>query len=317
MSWIGTPARFAPKKEQRIIPVVALRAGAKNPFENLEAIDRTYVEAINWSVKYGKHLVLRNPDGSLRRVLLGIEKSVWQKEQVTFATSGLAKSLPAKDTDATEVAYRFESVPPDIDIEAASLGWLLGAYRIRATDDEDETAALVAPENINAGRIEAMVSGIWLARNLINAPSNQLGTAELEAAARELAGWHDAEVSSVVGEDLLKENWPMIHAVGRASVNAPRIVDLRWGDEKNPRLALVGKGIIFDSGGLDIKPPSSMLLMKKDMGGAATALALAHMVMARSLPVSLRVLLPIAENAVAGNAFRPSDVLTSRSGANH
>jgi leucyl aminopeptidase len=151
-------------------------------------------------------------------------------------------------------------------------------------------------------------------RDLVNTPTSDLGPDGIETAARELADRHGAAFSSIVGDDLLKRNFPMIHAVGRASTNAPRLIDFTWGSESAPRITLVGKGVAFDTGGLDIKPSSSMLLMRKDMGGAAATLALADMIMGAQLPVRLRVLIPAVENSISGNAFRPGDILHSRKG---
>jgi len=160
----------------------------------------------------------------------------------------------------------------------------------------------------------ALAEAVTLGRDLINTPANDLGPAELETVARELAAAHGASVKVTEGSGLLSDNFPMIHAVGRASDRAPRLIDLRWGSEHAPKVTIVGKGICFDTGGLDIKPASGMVLMKKDMGGAAAALAFASMVMRRKLPVRLRVLIPAADNSIAGNAFRPGDVLHSRNG---
>src|SRR5262249_52464016 len=156
------------------------------------------------------------------------------------------------------------------------------------------------PGNVDGGDLSRIVDGVTLARDLINTPANDLGPAELEAAARTLAGRHGAEVRAVVGDDLLKENFPLIHAVGRAAARPPRLIDLTWGDPSDPKITLVGKGVCFDSGGLDIKPESGMLNMKKDMGGAAAMLALAHMVMDRGMKLRLRVLIPAVENAISG-----------------
>jgi leucyl aminopeptidase len=153
-----------------------------------------------------------------------------------------------------------------------------------------------------------------MARDLITTPSADMGPAELAAAAQDLAKAHKARVKVIVGDDLLKQNYPMIHAVGRASARAPRLIDLVWGSERDPKVTLVGKGVCFDTGGLDLKPSTGMLMMKKDMGGAATVLAVAAMVMAASLPVRLRVLIPAVENSVSGNAFRPMDVVPTRKG---
>ena len=165
---------------------------------------------------------------------------------------------------------------------------------------------------MDAARIEAIADGEWLTRDLINAPASHMGPEDLASAARDLAGAHGARVEIVEGA-ALEEGFPLIHAVGRASARAPRLIDMSWG-EAGPRVTLVGKGICFDTGGLDIKPAASMALMKKDMGGAATVLGLASTIMTLRLPVRLRVLIPAAENAVDGSAMRPGDVLTSRLG---
>ena len=171
------------------------------------------------------------------------------------------------------------------------------------------------PRSADARHVMASVEATWLGRDLINTPANDMGPAELELAARDLAARHGAKVDVIVGDDLIEKNFPLIHAVGRASTRAPRLIDLTWGRADAVKVTVVGKGICFDTGGLDIKPSSGMLLMKKDMGGAASALALGHMIMSAGLDVRLRVLIPAAENAIGGNAFRPSDVIRARSGA--
>jgi leucyl aminopeptidase len=170
------------------------------------------------------------------------------------------------------------------------------------------------PGEAEGGFAQAIVEAVAMGRDLINTPASDLGPEELEDAARSLATRHEASVTSIVGDDLLARNFPMIHAVGRASQRAPRLIDIAWGRKQAPRVTLVGKGICFDTGGLDIKPASGMLIMKKDMGGAAAALAIGHMIMAAHLDVRLRILIPAAENSISGNAFRPVDVLKSRAG---
>jgi leucyl aminopeptidase len=201
--------------------------------------------------------------------------------------------------------------------ELAAIAWGLGAYRFRRykSDSPGELAALQLPPGCDLATVSTIVEGVWLGRDLINTPASDMGPAELEAAARALAERHGASVTAIVGDDLLAQNFPMIHAVGRASTRAPRLIDLAWGRKGARKVTLVGKGICFDSGGLDIKPSSAMLLMKKDMGGAATALCLGHMIMGLKLDLRLRILIPAAENCISGNAFRPGDVLRSRAGA--
>jgi leucyl aminopeptidase len=202
------------------------------------------------------------------------------------------------------------------DPELAAVAWGLGAYRFRRYKSAagDQLAQLKAPRGVNHARVLALVDAVWFGRDLINTAANDLGPQELEDAARQLASVWGGEVTSIVGDDLLANNFPLIHAVGRASARAPRLIDLVWGHSDSRQITLIGKGIVFDTGGLDIKPASGMALMKKDMGGAASALALAQMVMAARLNVRLRVLIPAAENSIASNAFRPGDVLMSRAG---
>lgn len=173
---------------------------------------------------------------------------------------------------------------------------------------------LVWPEGVDKKRVAAIVEGLCLVKTLINIPSNRLGTDELADAAAQVARQGRASFLRIVDKDLIDQNFPMIYEVGKASPRRPQLIDINWGDEDHPRLTLVGKGVVFDTGGLDLKPPAFMLLMKKDMGGAAHVLALAHVIMALQLPVRLRVLISAAENSVGGESFRPGDVLNSRKG---
>jgi leucyl aminopeptidase len=205
--------------------------------------------------------------------------------------------------------------PGGYDPHLAALALLLGSYRFdRYRKEKGKDIRFQLPAGADLARVTREAEGVSLARDLINTPTSDMGPAELEAAARALASRHKAKVSTVEGDALLKQNFPMIHAVGRASASAPRLIDLTWGRKDAPKVTLVGKGVCFDTGGLDIKPASGMLLMKKDMGGAANVLGLASMIMAAGLNVRLRVLIPAVENAISGNAFRPGDVLTSRKG---
>jgi leucyl aminopeptidase len=212
--------------------------------------------------------------------------------------------------------WRFASPPADQRL--AALAFALGGYRFaryHAPEEKSKAPRLELPRDIDGAELSRIVEAVFLVRDLVNTPANDLGPAEIEEAAAGLAKRFGASMRSVVGDDLLKENFPLVHAVGKASARAPRLIDLRWGDAKHPKVALVGKGVVFDTGGLDIKPSSAMLLMKKDMGGAASALGLASMIMGAKLPVYLRVIIPAVENAVSGNAFRPGDVFKSRKGA--
>ncbi|MEO0381588.1 MAG: leucyl aminopeptidase family protein, partial [Pseudomonadota bacterium] len=199
-------------------------------------------------------------------------------------------------------------------LEVEALGWLLAGYRFdRYKAQSTMGANLIAPAGIDAAQVEAMAQGEALTRTLINTPASDMGPPDLEAAARSLADQFGASLSVIRGDDLLDANFPMIHTVGRAADRAPRLIDMTWG-ATGPKLTLVGKGVCFDTGGLNLKPGASMGLMKKDMGGSAAVLGLAHMIMATGLPIQLRVLIPAVENSVSANAFRPQDILTSRKG---
>jgi leucyl aminopeptidase len=264
-----------------------------------------FADAAGFEPKSGRHLPLPGKAG-IGGVLFGLEGADEPKEP--FLPGRLAQQLPAG-------VYRFANEPHDARL--AALGFALDAYRFtRYRKSEGRDVKLDLPQSIDRDDLQRIVEGVTLARDLINTPANDMGPADLEAAARKLAASHGAEIGAVVGEDLLKQNFSLIHAVGRAAAAtaAPRLIDMSWGDANHPRVTLVGKGVCFDTGGLDIKSDSGMLNMKKDMGGAATALALAHMIMSRGLKVRLRVLIPAVENSIAGGSFRPRDIYTSRKG---
>jgi leucyl aminopeptidase len=208
--------------------------------------------------------------------------------------------------------YRFANAPHNPRLAALAFG--LGAYRFARYGKSRTEVRLEPPKSNDIDDLSRIVEAVYLARDLINTPANDMGPDELAAAAQALAARHGAEVLTVAGDDLQRQNFPLIHAVGRAAARAPCLIDLTWGDPASPKVTLVGKGVCFDSGGLDIKPDSAMLLMKKDMGGAATVLALAHMIMDRRLRVRLRVLIPAVENSISGAAMRPLDIYRARNG---
>jgi len=229
------------------------------------------------------------------------------RKRTRFALAGARTSLPAGN-------WRLENNLKRTELAEAALGWLLAGYRFDRYKEMPETKAqLQAPKGVDAAKIKAIAAGEFLTRDLINIPASDMGPDELEAATRDLADTFKAKVKTIRGAALLQENLPMIHAVGRASDKEPRLVDMRWGNE-GPALTLVGKGVCFDTGGLNLKPGASMGLMKKDMGGAAAVLGLARMIMALKLPLRLRVLIPAVENSVSAGAMRPGDILTSRKG---
>ena len=269
----------------------------------LEPAHRRFAQTIGFKPKAGSLALLPGPDGGLARVLFGLG----DPEAATYDRL-IAGKLPALLPDKT---FRLENAP---DPAEAALAWLMGSYRFgRYRTSGGTKARLAAPAGIDGAEVARVAAAVAMGRDLINTPANDLGPAEIEAAARSLAERHGASIDVTQGEALARE-FPLIHAVGVASPRAPRLIDLTWGPADAPRVTLVGKGVAFDTGGLDIKPSAAMLLMKKDMGGAAVALAAADMIMGGGLRVRLRVLIPAVENVVSGNAFRPSDVLPSRAG---
>ncbi len=263
-----------------------------------------FARTCGFEAKPGQHCLLPDPGGGLGAVLFGIHEP-GTRGYDPFLPGKLATLLPAG-------TYAFVEDTPDIDL--AALSWLLSGYRFtHFKAAKTEPATLRAPFAADAVRLERIAHGIFLARDLVNRPANDLGPDALEQAAIELAQRHGAVSRTIKGEKLARD-FPLIHAVGQAAHEAPRLVELTFGPKSAPKVTLVGKGVTFDTGGLDLKPASAMALMKKDMAGAATAMALADMVMDAKLELNLRVLLPIVENAVSASAFRPGDIYRSRKG---
>ncbi|MGH1419961.1 MAG: leucyl aminopeptidase family protein [Hyphomicrobiaceae bacterium] len=311
---MATQDVFVAGASKNAVPVWCMRKGQNaTKVAQLSKQATAWLKAHDFKANPGERLVIPGSDGKIEGVLFGFgsgeEGAPSGPSEILLGQ--LARSLPA-GTYKLEAGVERESL--------AAISWALGAYTFQnyKTDDEKLPCRLVMPKGVDADEVEAIVEAVSLGRDLINTPASDLGPAELEEVARRLGKKHKAKVTSIVGEDLLKENFPMIHAVGRASDRAPRLIDLRWkppgAKGKLAKVTLVGKGIVFDTGGLDLKPAAAMILMKKDMGGAAAVLALGSMIMAQKLPVQLRILIPSAENSVSSNAFRPSDVLTSRAG---
>jgi leucyl aminopeptidase len=292
------------------IPVWLAEMGASLEALPLDEAQRSWVAAAGFKGKAKQYLLVPSSDGRLAGVLLGIGETGAAAEPSgppELLAGQLAQSLPTG-------AYRLEGKVHDPTL--AAIAWGLGAYRYSRykSAEAPSPAQLRIPDGVDRTAVLNTVYAVWQGRDLINAPASDMGPAELEAAARALAARHGATVTVIEGDDLLTQNLPMIHAVGRASPRSPRLIDLVWGREGAPTVTLIGKGICFDSGGLDLKQAAGMLLMKKDMGGAAAALTLGHMIMGQKLDVRLRILIPAAENSVSGNAFRPGDVLQSRAG---
>lgn len=277
--------------------------GLAAALSGLDEMQRRWVEATGFAGATGKVALLPDASGRLARVLVGMGEG-----DALWALAGLPDTLPRG-------SYRLEGDHTAPAVTRFALGWALGCYAFTRYKPRDRGwADLVWPEAADRGMVTRLARGIALARDLINTPAEDMGPPELAAAARELAARNDARCRVIVGDELLAENYPTIHAVGRAAAKPPCLIDIVWGDETAPKLTLVGKGVCFDSGGLDLKPATGMRMMKKDMGGAATLLGLASAVMEAKLPLRLRVLVPAVENAVSANSFRPLDIIKTRKG---
>jgi leucyl aminopeptidase len=269
--------------------------------------ERHWLTSVGFSAEAGKYALVPGKTGGLGRVLVGLGDGA-DGDGTMWALAGLPAVLP-------EASYRLETAPSGVDPTNLALGWALATYAFTRYSAKPRSAAtLVCPTEADRGRIERLAAGVFLARDLANTPAGDLGPEELAGEAVRVAKAAGARHNIIIGDDLLAKNYPTIHAVGRASVRAPRLVDIVWGDPGAPKVTLVGKGVCFDTGGLDLKTASGMRLMKKDMAGAAIVLGLAQAIMDANLPVRLRVLLPCVENAVSGNAMRPLDIVRTRKG---
>ncbi len=271
----------------------------------LDAGATAFIQACGFEPKPGQHVFVPGPDGSLAAVLFGVD-AAGTPGRNPFIAGKLPGLLPRG-------VYRLANAGTDARL--AALAFALGSYRFgRYRAEPEKEVRLEVPDGVDGDELSRIADAVFAARDLINTPANDMGPAEIETAARELAARHGAAVHVIVGDDLVSADFPLIHAVGRASERAPRLIDLSWGDPAHPKVTLVGKGVCFDTGGLDLKSDTAMRLMKKDMGGAASVLALAQMILGRGLRLRLRVLVPAVENAVSGSAFRPLDVYRSRQG---
>ena len=298
------PIELTARQSKRSRPITLVRKGELHNAK-VEAPARRWAEQNGFEGEAGRILVFADAKGDVAGALLGIGNS--SAAESALLSGKLARELPAG---------HWHFVVPPADAELALIGLLLGGYRfVRYGTAPGRDIKFAVPKGASKTGAERIAAGSALARDLINTPASDMGPDQLEKAARSLARTHKASVTVTKGDALLKKNLPMIHAVGRASSNAPRLIDMQWGPKSAAKVTLVGKGVCFDTGGLDIKPASGMLLMKKDMGGAANVLGLASMIMASNPELRLRVLIPAVENSISGAAFRPGDVLTSRQGA--
>lgn len=266
--------------------------------KNTSAVEVQWLKANNFKASSGEYCLIPTVKGKLSRVYVGVKGKI---DEHAFAT--LSLQLP-------EGSYHVAGSCHLLNLVA----WGKAQYVFDRYQSKKKTFPNLAVKKRQLKEVKAIVDAIFLVRDLINTPCEDMGPAELSSMAAQLAIQYDGVFSEVVGDELLDENFPAIHAVGRAAANAPRLIELNWGNKKHPKVALVGKGVCFDSGGLDIKPSSGMLLMKKDMGGSAHVLGLAQLIMALKLPIQLTVLIPAVENAISGNSYRPGDVVNTRKG---
>lgn len=294
----------APSRPLHVVPADALDSFR----QGLPEATRQWLSATGFEAALGDVRLIPAEDGSVGEAVIGYGTAKTRR-RTRFGTAKGIAGLPAGN-------WHLEGALGLADKTEIALGALLAQYRFdyyRPSTKVPAPALLKCPEGCDCALLMAMAEGEFLTRDLINTPASDLGPAELEAAFFDLADRFVADATAIRGEELLAQNFPMIHAVGRASPRAPRLLDMRWG-QRGPLVTLVGKGVCFDTGGLNIKPSSGMQLMKKDMGGAATVMGLALMVMRLNLPIRLRVLVPAVENVISGNALKPKDILTSRKG---
>jgi leucyl aminopeptidase len=265
--------------------------------------ESAWLARAGFSAKEGEITLMPATGGEIAGAVLGLGKG-----GDPLALAAFSESLP-------QGTWRLDDVPQNVGGSNAVLAWLLGTYKFsRYRKDKRKYPVLVLPKGVDGEEMTRIAEAVFLGRDLVNTPSNDMGPEELAAAARGVAARFAAKVAVTTGDALLKHNYPLIHAVGRASERAPRLIDINWGRAGAPKITLVGKGVCFDSGGLDIKSSAGMLTMKKDMGGAAVVLAVAQMVMGAGLDMRLRVLIPAVENSISGRAYRPGDILPSRKG---
>ena len=290
------------------LPLYVIPADGLDSFLTDYPTHAGWLAATGFRPKLGAIQLLPGPDGVLAGAVAGFG-APRDRERQRFGLAAAIDKLPGGN-------WHLSGELSADQLFEASLGWLLACYRFdhyHPREESPERPLLRAPEGVDTRRLLAMAGGEYLTRDLINIPAEDMGPDQLEEAFLALAARYGAETGFIRGDDLLAGNFPLIHAVGRASTRSPRLLDLHWG-KTGPLLTLVGKGVCFDTGGLDIKSAANMALMKKDMGGAANVMGLAQMIMALELPIRLRVLIPAVDNAIAGNAIRPGDILTSRKG---
>ncbi len=294
---------------ETVTPIFICRPDeADKVLTELSSAQLNYANVLKFNGGSGQLVLVPDNNGDIALVLFGAGDVSDGYGDSALQAGTLAGKLSAG-------LYQIASAPDDWDLVLLATAWGMGVYKFtRYLEKPPTPPTLVLSKDMRGDETTALVKAVTRGRDLINTPAGDMGPKALHRAAKKLAKIHGAEFEAIVGKDLLEDNYPMIHAVGRAAHQKPRLLEIIWGDEDHPSLTLVGKGITFDTGGLNIKGSAGMRIMKKDMGGAAHALALAEMIMANKLPIRLRVFLAVAENSISGNAFRPGDVLSSRKG---
>ncbi len=297
---------FELPKTSHAIPITVLTTENLAQWsEQQNEYTRNWLKNTGFIAKPESFNLIPNAQGQLSRVVVGTNSlnNFW-------AIGHLPTLLPPG-------IYYLEGVTEISAQQQAAIAWGSGAYQYTKYKPANKTVAkFMLTENADTHYIDNVVQSIYWIRDLINTPTENMGPAELAEEALILSSEFSATVTQIVGDDLLTQNYPAIHAVGRAGHQAPRLIDIRWGNINDPKITLVGKGVCFDTGGLDIKNSSGMALMKKDMGGAAHVLGLGRLIMAMKLPVNLRILIPAVVNAISSNAYLPGAVIPSRKGLN-
>jgi len=303
------------KRKQHLSISVTTKAKFKTLYKGLNSAVKKLCDESGFIGKSGQIIIIRDNNGTAQSIIAGADKECCYDDGAKIFNE--LKANFSKET-LDKLSFEIEADKLNSEqLDRLHIGWGWAAYSFdlyKKDNDDKKSLALVISKGADKKRINTFVESVCLIRDLVNIPANDMGPEELENATKTLTEKHDVELKVIKDKTLLTKNFPMIFDVGKASERRPRLLDFYWGNPKHPKVTLVGKGVCFDTGGLDIKPSQFMLTMKKDMGGSAHVLGLSHMIMSLNLPIRLRVLIPAVENSVSGNAYRPSDILKSRKG---
>jgi leucyl aminopeptidase len=309
---LSNPASFTTGTKKSCVSILPINSGQfKDWLKKQDAELKSHIKVAGFSANAGEYLFCYSGKGKLHKILLGVNEPLGLHD-LSCAISAIESNLSSEAIKNTE--FKIGSGLKKSDIHNACVGWGIACYRFDLYKKNDfAVPRLVWPKDANKAEIKAKINSMCIVRTLINIPANDFGPTAIEKAIRLIAADHDAKVKVTKGK-ALETGYPLVHMVGQANPDSPRLIELKWGKSSHPKLTIVGKGVTFDTGGLNLKPTKFIALMKKDMGGAAHAIALAQMIMSIKLPVRRRLLVPAVENSVAGNAFRPGDIVKSRKG---